>query len=348
MAITPVLNRPAKLLKRWIRDTHARLLVGVAISLVLGWLSVRGMEWGLVVDQFQDFPMVWAIASLTIIIVAAIFRAYRWQVLFVRQKIPLMSLFMVQNAGLGLNSLMPIRVVAEGAQFALLTVRYRVKGGTALGTLGVERILDLVVTASLLMAGLTLLPSKGDFIPYVAGAFVVAVAAVLAVPFLIWLSRKPVLNRISLLVSTTAYLRDLTKKKVTLSYALLMTLVHWLLVGICAWVLAFGMGVEVTLFEATLVILGTLFFATALPALPAAAGTFEFGVVYVLKAFGVPQALAFSYGVVIHAVLFLPPIIIAIVVFSSIGLRPVKQGGPVRPVEEDVTLSVEDQKRGAR
>ena len=345
MGIAVVLNTSARLVKRWLWDTQARLLFGVAISLVLGWLSVRGMEWGLVVDQFQDFSIGWAFLSLVIVILASFLRAYRWQALFVREKVPMMRLFMIQNAGIGLNNLVPIRVVSEGVQFALLTLRYGVKGGVALATLGVERILDMVVTAALLMAGLTLLPSKGDFLPYVVGALVVAVASVLAVPFLIWVSRKPLLNRIPLVVSAAAFLLDL-------ALAFLLTLGHWLLIGVCAWVLAFEMGLEITPFVATLTILGTIYFATALPALPAAAGTFEFAVVYVLKVFGVPHASAFSYGVVIHAVLFLPPIIVAIIVFSSIGfalkgssqkgLRPLKQVDSMRPLEEGKTISFDD------
>ena len=314
--------RSARFVKRWVWDTQARLFLGVAISGVLGGLSIRGVEWGLVADQFQEFPLKWALASLGILVAASILRAYRWQVLFVRDKVPLFRLFMVQNAGLGVNNLVPIRVVSEGVQFALLTLRYSVNGGVALATLGVERILDLVVTAAILMAGITLLSSTGAFVPYVVGAFVVAAASVLALPFLVWISKKPWFGRIPLLASTAAFLVDLAKAKFTLIYALFLTAVSWVLVGACAWVLAHGMGLEITAFAATLAILGTLYFSTALPALPAAAGTFEFAVVYVLKVFEVDQAVAFSYAVVIHAVLFLPPILIAILVFATIGLRP--------------------------
>lgn len=335
--------------KRWLWDTRVRLLIAVVISVVLGWLSVRGMDWGLVADQFQNFPAGWAFASLAIFILASFLRAYRWKVLFVGERVPLMRLFMVQNAGIGLNSMVPVRVVSEGAQFALLTLRYRIKGGAAIATLGVERILDMVVTAFLLMAVLALLPNKGDFLPYVVGVFMVAVASVMAVPFLIWLSGKPLLNRIPLLVSAAAYLSDLARHRAALGYAFILTLAYWLLVGVSAWVLAAGMGLGISAFVATLAILGTLYFATAVPALPAAAGTFEFAIVYVLKFFEVPQDLAFSYGVVIHAVLFLPPIVIAIAVFSAIGLKPAgDRGSPPESFESGELVSVDAPERPAR
>ena len=346
MVIAALLNTSVKLGKRWLWDTQARLLIGIAIGVVLGWLSVRGTEWGLVADQFQHSPAGWALASLVIIVLASLLSAYRWQLLFVGEKVPLMRLFTVQNAGIGLNNLVPIRVASEGAQFALLTLRYRVKAGAALATLGMERILDLVVTAALLMAGLTLLPGKGDFLPYVVGAFVVAVASVLAVPLLIWLSGRPFLNRIPLLVATAEFLLDMGKARFALACAFLVTLGHWLLVGMCAWVLAYGMGLGISAFVATLAVLGTICFATALPGMPAAVGTFEFAIVYVLKVFEVPQALAFSYGVVMHAVLFLPPIVVAIVVFSIIGLRPLKQGDPRSQVEESEAVGHAEHRQG--
>ena len=328
-----------RFLKRWLWDSQARILLGVALSLALGWLAVHGMDWSLVLEQFQDFPVGWALASLLLAVLVIFIRAYRWRLLFVNQKIPYMRLFMVQNAGLGLNNLMPVRVVGEGAQYALLTLRYKVNGGVALGAIGVERILDLVVTASLLMVGLTLLPNKGDFLPYVVGAFVVAVGSIMAVPVFIWLGRKPFVSKIPLLASTAAFLSDLTKAKGTLAYTSLVTLVHWLLIGMTAWVLAYGMDVGISPFVATITILGTLYFATSLPALPASVGTFEFAVVYVLKVFDVPQATAFSYGIVLHAIIFVPPIVLAIAYFSSVGLKTLKRREPADLLEYSKTPS---------
>ena len=303
----------------------------MAISLLLGWLSVRGIQWGLVADQFQSFPVGWALASLALLVLSSVLRAYRWQVLFLRDRPGVGRLFLIQNTGIGLNNLVPVRVVSEGFQFAMLTLRYKVDSGVAFGTLGVERILDMLVTAAILMAGLTLLPSKGDFVPYVVGAFVVALASVLAVPFVIWLGRRPLLSWIPLLKPTSDYLKELSGAKGSLGYSFLLTLAYWLAVGLCAWVLAHGMDLGISPFGATLAILGTLYFTTALPGLPAAAGTFEFAVVYVLKVFDVSQALAFSYAVVIHAVLFLPPIVVAIAAFSLIGFERFRNRAPIGP-----------------
>ena len=59
---------------------------------------------------------------------ATALRAYRWQVLFIGDKVPFLRLVLVQNIGIGLNSVSPVRIVSEATQFLLLTVRYRVRG----------------------------------------------------------------------------------------------------------------------------------------------------------------------------------------------------------------------------
>ncbi len=294
----------------------------------MGWLAVRGIDWGLVLEQFQTFPIIWAFISLLTVVVANIFRAYRWKVLFISEPVSLLRLFMVQNTGIGLNNVVPVRVISEGVQFALLTLRYKVNNGVALGTMGVERVLDMVITASLLMAGLVLIPDIGQARPYVIGAFVFAILAVLAIPVFVKLAGTGFLSRISLLSATVDYLSQLNQSKGALVQSFLLTLAHWLLLGLAVWVLAFGMDLGISPVVATLTILGTLYFTTSVPSLPAGLGTFEFAVVYVLKLFDVDQASAFSFAVVIHAVVFLPPIVVALALFSSLGLHPFKRNAP--------------------
>ena len=333
MLATAMMGVP-RIAKGWLKDARARLLLGVGISVTLGWLSVRGIEWDLVLDRFETFPIQWFVYSLLLMLAASVVRALRWRALFVERGPGLVRLLLVQNAGIGLNNLAPVRVVSEGAQYALLTMRYGVRGGVAVATIAMERVLDLAVTATLLMAGLTLLPDMGDFLPYVVGAFVVAVLTLAALPAVVWLAGRPLLRRVPVFVSAAHSMMDMARVRSTLAYATAYTLAYWVLIGLCAWVLAHGMGVGLSPFSATLAILGTIYFSTSVPALPAAAGTFEFAVVYVLKAFGVSQALAFSYAVMVHAVLFLPPMVVAVLLFSSIGLGAIRRRDSIRPPNE--------------
>ncbi|PKB73142.1 MAG: hypothetical protein BZY75_03410 [SAR202 cluster bacterium Io17-Chloro-G7] len=171
--------------------------MGLGVTPLVGYLVVRDTDWGSLAGQLQDFPVRYAFASLFLFSMAMALRAYRWQVLQLGENVPLHRLLLVQNAGIGLNSLSPIRVISEAAQFILLTIRYRVKREMVAATLGVQRVLDFVIGALLLGFGLLFLPGLQVFAPYVLGAGVLAIISLLAVPLFIWLGTRPGLARVS-------------------------------------------------------------------------------------------------------------------------------------------------------
>lgn len=288
---------------------------------MVGYWVLRDLEWDALSGQFTDFPLRYALASLLIFTMAMALRAYRWQVLFIRERLPLHQLLLVQNAGIGLNNLSPVRIVGEVTQYVLLTLRYQVKRETAAATLGMQRVLDLVIGALLLGVGLMLLPGMRGFTFYVLGAGVLAVVSLLAVPTIIWYGSRPGRSRMSLLAATSGMLRELLQARLKLTYSCLLTLSYWLMLGTAAWVLAYGMGIEISVLVATLLVIGTLTFVSLVPSLPASVGTFEFAVYYLLTAFGVGAVEALGFAVVIHAILFLPPILIALLMFANMSLR---------------------------
>ena len=312
-----LLKSAATILKQTLWHPKVRVILGLGISLAIALLVVLDMEWGSLSHQFEDFPIGYALASLFIFSVATALRAYRWQVLFLGEKVPLHRLLLVQNAGIGINSISPIRIVSEAAQFFLLTIRYRVRSEMVAATLGIQRVLDFVIGAILLGIGLMLLPGLKGFALYVIGAGVLAAVSVIAVPTVIWFGSRPGLTHLQLLASTSTSLRNLVKARVKLSWSFLLTLGYWLLLGSSAWILAYGMGIEISLLVATLLVIGTLTFVALIPSLPASVGTFEFAVYYFLTTIGVGSGEALGFALVIHAILFLPPILIAVLVFGS-------------------------------
>ena len=326
---------------RWLWHPKARLILAFSISPVVAYLVVRDVDWGALVSQLHDFPIRYALASLLIFTMAMALRAYRWHVLFVGEKVPIHRLLLVQNAGIGLNSLSPIRVISEAVQYLLLTFRYPVKKEMVAATLGVQRILDFVIGALLLGVGLLLLPGLKGFALYVLGAGVLAIVSLAAVPIVIWLGTRPGFTRIPLLASTSWSLRSLVRARLKLTFSFFLTLAYWLTAGLSAWVLAYGMGIEISLLLATLLVIGTLTFVTLVPSLPASVGTFEFAVYYLLTAFGIGPVEALGYALVIHAIIFIPPILIALVVLVSWPLKrkspetatPSPSGSPSSVVE---------------
>ena len=292
---------------------------------------VRDVEWGSLSTTFRDFPIGYALLSLAVFSVATALRAYRWQVLFIGDKVSWRRLLLVQNVGIGLNSVSPLRIISEATQFLMLTLRYRVRGEVVAATLGVQRVLDFVIAAILLGVGLMVLPSLQGFAPYVIGAALVAVVSVLAVPAVIWIGSRPGLTHLQLLASTSSSLRGLVRAWVRLAWSFLLTLVYWILLGLSAWVLAHGMDIDISLLVATLLVIGTLTFVALVPSLPASVGTFEFAVFYLLTTIGVGDGEALGFALVIHAILFMPPILIAMMVFATWAITGRRKPASVTP-----------------
>ena len=303
--------------RRLLFHPRLRLVLGLTVGAAIGLFMVRDMDWGSLSLAFADFPIRYALLSLLVFSAATAMRAYRWQVLFIGDKVPLHRLLLVQNIGIGLNSISPLRIVSEATQFFILTLRYRVRGEEAAATLGVQRVLDFVIGAILLGVGLMVLPSLKGFATYVIGAAVLAVVSVLAVPAVIWFGSRSGLTHLHLLASTSSSLRGLTRARMKLTWSFLLTLGYWILLGVSAWVLAYGMNIDISLLVATLLVIGTLTFVALVPSLPASVGTFEFAVFYLLTTIGVSDGDALGFALVIHVILFMPPILIAIMAFAA-------------------------------
>ena len=112
------------------------MVLGLTVGTGIGLAMARDMDWGSLSSAFGDFPVRWALISLAVFSAATAMRAYRWQVLFIGAKVPIHRLLLVQNVGIGLNSVSPLRIISEATQFLMLTVRYRVRGEEVAATLG--------------------------------------------------------------------------------------------------------------------------------------------------------------------------------------------------------------------
>ena len=191
----------------------------------------------------------------------------------------------------------------------------------ALATLGMERVIDVVASTMILAVAFFVVPEMKNFTIYVWGAIAFTVIVVALVRFLAWGSDSlAFVKRISFLAAFTTAVRDLERERLRLLGSYLVSVVYWIMVGIVAWIIAVAADLPMSPVTATLLIMGTIFFATAAPAAPSAIGTFEFAVVYVLEFFGIEREAGFGYAIIIHAVFFLPPTIIAAIFLPMEGV----------------------------
>ena len=313
----------------------SRLAVGLVASAVFLWFAVRGLNWGDVAANLAGVSLYLILLAVAVFMLASYVRAVRWRLLFAKDDISSARLFIVQNEGIGLNNVLPFRVASELTQLAVLTMRDGIGKATAVATLGMERVIDVVASTLILGVAFFLVPEMQEFSPYVLGAVAASVAAVALVRVLAWSGASVAfIRRISFLAAFTGAVRDLEQQRARLVGSVALSVVYWLMVGVTAWIVAKALDMQMSPVTATLVIMATIFFATVVPAAPSAVGTFEWAVVYVLSFFDVERSEGFGYALVIHAVFFLPPTIIAAIFLPREGVlslrwmrRPAVLGG---------------------
>ena len=207
-----------------------RVGLGVAASAFLGWLAVRGLDWGQVLESFSDVSLTKIILAMIVFMVANYLRAARWRVLFVNGTVSTNRLFVVQNIGIGLNNVVPIRVASEAVQIAILSLRDGVRPSVALATVGMERVLDLIVSALILGVALVLIPEMERFTLYIWGAIGIAVISVVVVRILAWGSTGASwVLRLPFLAEFLSAVKDLERERTRLAASTAITLVYWLL-----------------------------------------------------------------------------------------------------------------------
>ena len=315
-----------------------KAVVGILLSIGLGWLAVRGLDWILVTENLSAVSLPNLIVALGFFVAAGWVRAIRWRMLFVEDNISTSRLFIVQNEGIGINNVLPFRIASELTQLAVLVLRDGVNRSTVIASLLIERVIDLMASMTILFFAFLFVPEMGNFIPLISifFGFSLLLAGLLVV--VMWCAEKIVIVRkIKFLASLSDAVRVFGEEKGRISCSIALSFVYWVMVGVTSWIVAEAIHLPISPITATLVIMGTIFFATLVPAAPSAVGTFEFAVVSVLDYFAIDRSEGFSFAVAIHAIFFLPPTIIAAIFLPREGILTFRnwRGGIVTGSSEE-------------
>ena len=145
------------------------------------FLVARGLDWGEVWTNIRDIPIQNLCIELILFLMSNFARAYRWKILFFNARISVVRLFIIENIGLGVNNLVPLRIASEVTQLALLTLRDNIERGMSLATLGMTRILDIWASTVILAIGLMLVPSASGLAKYAIGGFILSLLLLISI-----------------------------------------------------------------------------------------------------------------------------------------------------------------------
>lgn len=312
------------------RGPILRALVGGAISIAALWFVLRGTDLARTADLLGRADLRWVALAAAFMTLDLAFRALRWQRLLrpiasVRYR-PMLGYLLI---GYLANNILPARL-GELVRSHYLGDREGISRAAALGTVVVERVVDLVACVVIASAALLLLSVRG----IVANAVLVgaAVTGLLLVVLAIGIvaHRLPGLDRIRAMIDGYPRVRDLARslqgglavaaRPRTVGEAILASGASWTMAVLAFAAIGQAIGIQLSMAQAALIVSGVAL-ASAVPAGPSNLGTFELAAQELGKAVGLEQSSALALGILAHVALLVVTSIGGAIAFARLGWR---------------------------
>jgi uncharacterized protein (TIRG00374 family) len=301
--------------------------LGVLISLVFIWLALRGLQLDQFWDAVQSANYWWLLPGIAVYFVAVWARAWRWHYLLHPIKdVPTRAMFPITAIGYMGNNIYPARA-GEILRAVVLKKRQDVPVSASLATIIVERIFDGVVMLGFVFANLpelARLTGSSGFVGNIeqlaligTGVFVLALLFFLlaamfpsvGIRFGTWLIERllPARMKDKAKQLMHKFLDGLAALRSPMSIMMVFvtSVVIWLLETGKYWFVMHAFDFNVSFF-ALMLMNGIVNLATTIPSAPGYIGTFDAPGIAVLVAYGVDQATATGYTLVLHVALWLP------------------------------------------
>ena len=313
-----------------------RLWLGFTLGAAAFWLSLRGVRLTDAVRAALQVDYLFITLALGTVMVTTLGKAARWKLLLHEHRpgLPLGRLFSTLLVGQLVNAALPGRL-GELARAYLLGEREDVSRVTALATIVVEKFLD-GTTLLLLLAGLALAvplpPWLKDSVPFISLGVVALFALLLlalsqacpeprrraerlaaserAKPGQ-WLDRiaSPLPERwhVSLMQGLGRAMDGLSllRRPAVLCSALVSSLLIWTIAASTNYLVMRALGIDLPLIAPAFV-LAAVHAGVVLSPTPGQVGVFHYLCILSLSLFGIDQSLAFSYGLVLHLIVYAP------------------------------------------
>lgn len=308
-------------MKKW------QFWLGVLISVVFIWLALRGLRLNQFRDVVQHANYWWLLPGIAVYFVAVWARAWRWHYLLGPiKKIPTNSMFPITAIGYMGNNVYPARA-GEVLRAVVLKRKEGVSVSASLATIIVERIFDGVVMLAFIFVNLpelAKLTGASGFVGNIQqvavigtgvfiGALVIFLVAAMFPPLTIkigqWLvdHLMPARFRQETSELMHKFLDGLASLRSPLNILMVFvtSIVIWLLETGKYWFVMHAFNFNISFF-ALMLMNGIVNLATSIPSAPGYIGTFDAPGIAVLTAYGVDQATAAGYTLVLHVALWLP------------------------------------------
>ena len=312
------------------RGPILRALVGAAISIAALWFVLRGTDVAKTADILSHADLRWFAVGGSFMAIDLGFRALRWQRLLrpiAHIRYPPMLAYLL--VGYLANNVLPARL-GELVRSHYLGDREGISRAAALGTVVVERIVDLVACVAIAAAALLILSVRGVV------ANVVLLGAAVTGLFLIALAvgivahRIPGLDQIRALIDRYPRVRDVARslqegltvaaRPRTVGEAILVSGASWVMAILAFAAVGQALGLQLSMAQAALIVSGVAL-VSAVPAGPSNLGTYELAAQELGKAVGLEPSSALALGFLAHLGILLVTSIGGAIAFARLGWR---------------------------
>jgi uncharacterized protein (TIRG00374 family) len=291
-----------------------KAIAGLALSVLLVWLSVRGIDLRGVVDGFRTIRCGYILPAVAAMFFMQLLRSIRWG-LILRPigKVDQLTLFSVTSVGFLAIIAIPARL-GELARPYLITKKSRIPMSSALGTIFVERALDSLTILIITVVALFFTPLP----PWLARSsilFLLVTLALFAVMILMIVRREMSLRILAPLIGRlpARYAEAVNRLighfiegfRIMVDPSLLLlgavlSIAIWLIdvTAIYFLFLAFGLHLPVA---AAFVLMIILIIGIAIPTAPGFIGNWHYFCILGLGLFGIPKTDALTFAVIYHA-----------------------------------------------
>ena len=322
------------------------IVLGLLVSAGFLYLAFRNVPLADLAAALGRLHVGWLLVTVLISLLIMVFRTWRWQIeLRPLERIPFGRLWVVTAVAYLAINVIPARL-GEVVRPWLLSRRSSVSFSNVVGNLVVEKTMDAVVTLLYILVGLVTIENLPEWVRTGARVPAVGAAVLVVLVLLLYWRGEAFVDRTVLRFlperfgegvkrvtgAIVAGMRVLPNPRLVLA-VFLVSLVLWFLPILSSYVMTRAFAFDVP-FGAAVVVFIFIGFGTALPNVPGMIGPYQYACILALGLFGVPQADALAYGLVLNAVQFFTLVAQGLVAMPLAGVSVADLAAAARTKDE--------------
>lgn len=316
------LLRGADLIDR-VSDIRQKTQLGlrILIGVFLLWLAFRGVSLAKIGELFSQVNYIYIVLALAALLVSGMVKAWRWRLLFHpdENQLRFSKVWRILMMGQMVNILIPARFGEVTRVYLMNQIEDR-SAVRVLGTIGIEKLLDVSILISL-TAILPLLMPLPDWLHAPSRVLVIAGIIALLVMFSVAYHRSslsriaifltsflPAMYRTMILSQLEGALESLSAlrhRRINLKLSF-WSVVAWLASSLVNYLVFLALGLSLP-FIASVFLLLVLHVGIAVPSSPGKIGVFHYLCLLALSVFSVDRGIALGYSTILYILAFGTP-----------------------------------------